>query len=593
MKAEGHVSALFEVWNLMGGGVGGTLFTCFLLIVGAGGVTWFLFLLVDIFDEEQEQLLEQERAAIPPPPELPSDRITEEQREELNAMMLRDRGWREAPEQPGKFLYVCDDFVASLSLELVEKAIIYSITCEVRPTAAPPESLLLVIKDANRVFPSTISPWRSEAKANHNGVFIHDDLRFEGDMKVLVDSIVDTTRLFASAEDRLEVSTFSLREGVYSMEFMLLADVAHNMYPPHKRELSMMRLGRYADLLSSAGAAFGWAGKSKRDLLGELLANPEAGWSIRRDASARYLRCLDEDEKIPWLVEQIKAPERDIVEAGFLLSLLHGLEPDERVLGPLIDAALEQPRLLQWILMNSKELITARLLGPNKERWFSAIFANDGGLTEEHMREVIAHLDPNILLSRELDGKARGVLLANMLGMHDEGHFEDIVHTLLRELDDADLVVILETLSLHHNPGIARAAASLASNPAQIDTTREFQALLWILESQLQDHAEILRQPGVERFLCQCLEHPDGRIASMAPPLIIELGGPLSLSLLSELLARPGVASSPSVIGKTIQGIRLRMGSDLDGFVGGLSVAQGSGGELTVVAEGGSISMTE
>ena len=85
------MSALFEVWNLMGGGVGGTLFTCFLLIVGAGGVTWFLFLLVDIFDEEQEQLLEQERAAIPPPPELPSDRITEEQREEFPQIDLNRR----------------------------------------------------------------------------------------------------------------------------------------------------------------------------------------------------------------------------------------------------------------------------------------------------------------------------------------------------------------------------------------------------------------------------------------------------------------------------------------------------------------------
>ena len=114
----------------------------------------------------------------------------------------------------------------------------------------------------------------------------------------------------------------------------------------------------------------------------------------------------------------------------------HAKRPRQACIGFVffIDAALEQPRLLQWILMNSRELITARLLGPNKERWFSAIFANDGGLTEEHMREVIAHLDPNILLSRELDGKARGVLLANMLGMHDEGHFEDIVHPMLPTL---------------------------------------------------------------------------------------------------------------------------------------------------------------
>ena len=80
----------------------------------------------------------------------------------------------------------------------------------------------------------------------------------------------------------------------------------------------------------------------------------------------------------------------------------------------------------------------------------------------------------------------------------------------------------------------------------------------------------------------------------MAPPLLVELGGTRALSLLSNLISTPGLMVSPSVLGKTIQGIRQRLGGDTSGFIGGLSVADAAGGELTVVtAESGAISISE
>jgi|GEM_PF-3517575 len=587
------MDAMDGVRSLMAGELGATLTLAVIICVIAAGVTWVLFFLVDVFYEDEIKLEAKLEEEAKKRSMLTAARLLQEQQDALIAM-FEERGWRQDTTEVGRLEFDGEGFVASLKLELVEHSIIHSVSCQIRPEHAPPSSLMLVIKDSNRVFPSTHSPWRSESKANHNGVFMYDDLRFEGDMKVLVDCCVDTVQLFAHADSRIEVSTFSIRDGVCEMEFRLLTAEDLEAYQPQQRVIARDALGRYADLLSLTGAAFSWPGKSKKEILAELLNNPESGWSIRRDASSRYIHYLDDEERVPWLIAQIKASESDPVEAGHLLGLLQNLGPDEREVSELVDLAMTRPLLLRLFLANSRELITRRLLGPDKEAWFSAVFANDGGLTEEHMREVIAHLDPNFLLSPGLSGKARGVLLANMMSEHSEAHFDEVVHTLLREMDDEDLVAVLETLALHHDAGIARAAAQLAANPKQIDTTREYQALLGILRSQLQEHAELLRQPGVEQFLCHCIEHPDERIAAMAPPLLVELGGTRALSLLSNLISTPGLMVSPSVLGKTIQGIRQRLGGDTSGFIGGLSVADAAGGELTVVtAESGAISISE
>ena len=528
---------------------------------------------------------------------IPSTPVTIARWEENVRQAATDAGWVSVPDRLEGLCFQRSHNGVKIQARVMRHRLytVYRMDCELVLDHAPPPNV-----QASFVSPiDLLEQLLRDVPAETRGRISYGEFRLtDANLEVLWHCF-DRERLASLSSDReallksFEIEDQRIRLG---FGFRHGEDVSDVVGRERAWEKTFQAYGRTLETVIEMGHALRWDAEDVDQLLDRILLDPGVDAGLWRAAAALEMRPMSPQDRAAWLAEQTVDPsatrERWIACVPDLLQQDTSHPAMERVFLHALEPGNEA--LLGTIARRDYALVMERMrTSPVRARWLVALLRPDVGLLESQRRSMIAMVDPSLVLSDELDIHSRGVLLSGILSMGDASQTQELVYTLLRGNDDEALVEIMTTLSVYANADVARSVASFVSNPDQVDTQREYQALLTLLKALAKSHPAEIMTPDVERFLCHCITHADERIASMALALVSDFGDEPSLEALQPLLGSTDLAIPQASIGRAMRNIRVRLGEDMAVFSGGLSIAQGSGGELTAVADAGAISMSE
>lgn len=527
--------------------------------------------------------------------------MTAQERDERLKVMGSRGSWREVEAQPGKIAFARSDHHASISLELTSSQAfsIDAISCQITPKKkGVPDDFYAEVEDDGDLFMQLFGdePALTEGEVRFDGVTLRAPVA--GFLRYCVDrEALEALR----ARDEFRATRICVEDGSFTFLLEPTRVVNEGVVSPVERarvwDANSGAFLHAMDRCLELSRALQWSAEDFSSVSRAILAATTESVELWGVMVGHKLEEYDLYWKLGWLSRRALDPATPKAYWGVIIPKLLELDPMTRTMKQVFEHALEPENIAmaQVIFDNvDADFLMARFEGVDRVRWFEALVHANVPMDVAPFRDLIERLDPASLLGEELSAKARGVLLSKLLANGRDSESARVLTQLLRVLDDDDLVEVLRTLSAYGSVGIAKAVVVFVKNPKQIDTPREYQAMLMLLKSLSREHAELIRTPAVESFVCDGVLSPDERIASLALSLLESLGTDVAIERLLRVLDAPQLAIPSAGVGRMITKIRARQGQDLSSFAGGLSVAKTSGGELTRVAgDAGSITAIE
>lgn len=520
------------------------------------------------------------------------------QREEFILALVRREGWTYAGGSGGQitFLRTFDAATIHIGISKMPLATFGLVECRIVPSRnAPPEGARAHVEGHQDLFAQLFN----SAHMHSPGTFVYDGETFDGPVVGILRYCMNKEALTNMFPDSFFfASHLKIEDGEIAVTLapcdrtpasqLLQIDIANRW------NATLDAFRRVMRMLPELAEAMAWEVSGPADVIDAVLEDRLVEAELWRVMATKKLAGKTEEQRIAWLNTQVTADATRPSHWSAIVPMLFALDPTTRRLSPLFEHAFlpDNFALLQLIFeAASQQQILSWLEGPERVRWLNALLHPSIRSTSGRIQMVIKRLDPSYLLWDGLSAAGRGFLLSGLLANQEVSDPVAVITTLLKQTDDEDLVEILTTLSVYANENVAKVIASFAKNPEQIDTSREYQAMLMLFKNLSREHAGVLRTQDVEAFLCECVKHPDERIASMALSLLETLGEDFAVKRLTQLLGEEVVVPS-AMLTRTSREIRKRMGEDMNTFAGGLSIAAAAGGELTqVTGEGGALTI--
>ena len=509
-----------------------------------------------------------------------------------------DAGWEYVADRQDGLCFTRSQPEGEVTVRVMRNHLytVYRMDCEIVPRVRIPEHVHASFRSHIDILMQLLRDEPADAR----GRFSFDSFQMvEANVRVLLYCFELSGLIELSPDREALLKSFDIEDGRIQLGFGFRhgEDVSDVAGRERAWEKTFNAYGRALEISLTLARALEWNVRDVDEFLDRVLRDPRVDAFLWRHAASIRMKPLDATEQVVWLVDQTIDPSA--TRERWMASVPELLMRDKShpAFQSVFERALEEgcEALMRILVQRDYALVMAAMRhSQERVRWLVTLLEPEVGLLESQRRSMLALVEPSLVLSPELDIKSRGILLSGILSVRDTSQTRELVYMLLRGSDDDALVEIMTTLSVYANAEVAASVADFLSDPEQIDTQREYQALLTLVKALARLHADEIRTPDVERFLCHCIAHEDERVASMALALVSDIGEQASLDALLPLLNSTELAIPQASIGRAMRTIRIRLGEDMEVFTGGLTIAQGSGGELTLTAaEAGAISMSE